>query len=95
MTDPNRSVIEIKTIKHNIIQMNIRGIINPSNMNKAQKCKYIMDILRNKNIDIALLQEWSLLRKEFKTNATFYKNFDEKTQEEKIYPLHFPIEHFH
>ncbi len=48
---------EIPNKKHNILQINIAGIISPSNMTQTQKCKYLYDIIDSKNIDIVLLQE--------------------------------------
>ncbi len=46
-------------VKYNILQYNINGMINPTNMSQSEKCNKIYQIMRSKQIDFLLLQEWS------------------------------------
>ena len=76
-------------ITHKILQINVRGLVSPKNMNQKQKCLYLNKLANSKNADIILLQEWSILRIEFKTNDTEYID-----KHNKKHKLHFPIEYF-
>ncbi len=80
---------EIQNKKHNILQINIAGIISPSNMTQTQKCKYLYDIIKSKNIDIILLQEWSILRFAITPNNPIYIGRDGRP-----HTADFPISHF-
>ncbi len=59
--------------RHSILQLNISGMINPTNMSQRQKCKKLFKIIKDNNVEIVLLQEWSAtLRYKFETNDTYY-----------------------
>lgn len=50
------------SISLTILQLNVRGLINPHNLTQQQKCSLIYQYIQHHKIDIVLLQEWSLIR---------------------------------
>ncbi len=91
-TDNNNHNKNLKTRDQriDILQINMAGIISPTNMTTKQKCDYLLKIMNKHNTDIVLIQEWSLLRKKFTTQDKHY------TDNNNIkHSLKFPIEHFY
>ena len=73
-----------------IISWNIRGILT----NEKKKCDYLNNHLINNNIDVCLLQEWSIIKKTVNINDGFNPYNNEP--QDILFPIQFfPLYYVH
>ncbi len=58
----------------NILQTNIAGLKAPSNWSQDQKCAHLLRMMKKYDIDVTLIQEWTLLRRPYDPVTKTYTN---------------------